>query len=939
MRKLAFILTLLLSLNINSQESKTIDSLKNLINSYSIQNNLKDTIAIDFYNTLAETIVISNIDTATYYIQKSITLGKHLKELNLDSNTVNFHLCTSYMNLGVIYYYKGQNDNAQEFYNYSLQMARVTNNTFVQSSCLNNIGVLYYLKGDIENAIKYTEEGLELKANEATKDMVDSYSNLGNFYYAVGDVKKTLFYFEKANSICKKIDYPFGHATLLNNIGLIQYYQGNYKKALEKWESALKIRKELNDLSGIANSLSNIASVLDDLGEYEKAKSYFLESIDINKKLENKIGLIESYNNIGYLSEITKDIESAIKYYTFAYEIALESDHTNYIGLLSKNLGTIYYNKGKLNEAEKYAEVSYNLGHKIKYPRLMQESSDILGGVKVLKGEMNLADTLFRESISLTNKQLISNFETLSEKEQEKYFKTVTHTFTTFNSYALYRKDKNSEITTTVFNNTLKNKGLLLKSSTALRNSILASKDSVLIAQYESWISIKKNIAGKQANGESVDSLENIANEIEKSLVRNSNEFSDFKNIQKIDWKDVKNNLKSDEAAIEFIHFNYSNYKEKEVHRHTDSIIYCALILKHDSEYPEMIPLFEEKQLEKIIGKFGGNNLNYIQKLYEGNDLYELIWSPLKESLKSTKKVYLSPSGLLHRISFSALKTNSDVYLCDKYMLYMNSSSSKLLQKEDSDFDTKNKTATVFGGINYDSPESDVKVWDYLEGTEEETKQITSLIGTKINTRLFSGYEATEEEFKTTCKQSNIIHIATHGFFYEDPLLIAENEAEEEIAQETINFRGGNRGTGNAKFVTNENPLMRSGLVFSKANDVWNIEQEKEKEDGVLTAAEVAHIDLRESKLVVLSACETGLGDIKDSEGVYGLQRSFKMAGVEYIIMSLWQVPDKETKEFMILFYKNLLKTKNIETSFHKSQQKMRSKYDPYFWAAFVLLH
>jgi CHAT domain-containing protein len=131
---------------------------------------------------------------------------------------------------------------------------------------------------------------------------------------------------------------------------------------------------------------------------------------------------------------------------------------------------------------------------------------------------------------------------------------------------------------------------------------------------------------------------------------------------------------------------------------------------------------------------------------------------------------------------------------------------------------------------------------------------------------------------------------------------------------------------------------MRSGIVLAGANDVWVRTEKGDADDGVLTAQEVTQIDLRKNDLVVLSACETGLGDIKGSEGVYGLQRSLKMAGVKYIIMSLWQIPDKETVEFMGAFYKNLLSLKDIRGAFFEAQKEMRSKYDPYYWGAFVLM-
>ena len=153
-----------------------------------------------------------------------------------------------------------------------------------------------------------------------------------------------------------------------------------------------------------------------------------------------------------------------------------------------------------------------------------------------------------------------------------------------------------------------------------------------------------------------------------------------------------------------------------------------------------------------------------------------------------------------------------------------------------------------------------------------------------------------------------------------------------------MTFRGARGGFGVNSFVNNENPLMRSGLVLAGANDVWIKTEKGDADDGVLTAQEVTQIDLRKNDLVVLSACETGLGDIKGNEGVYGLQRALKMAGVKYIIMSLWQIPDKETVEFMGKFYTNLLSDKDIKGAFYKTQKEMRTKYDPYFWGAFVLM-
>ena len=156
-----------------------------------------------------------------------------------------------------------------------------------------------------------------------------------------------------------------------------------------------------------------------------------------------------------------------------------------------------------------------------------------------------------------------------------------------------------------------------------------------------------------------------------------------------------------------------------------------------------------------------------------------------------------------------------------------------------------------------------------------------------------------------------------------------------------MNIKKSKTYTSGKAFQQSDNPLIRSGLVFAGANDAWNGKYvDGQEDDGILTAYEVSNLYLPNTKLVVLSACETALGDIKGSEGVYGLQRAFKMAGVENLVMSLWKVPDNETAEFMQLFYNKLFEGKAIDKSFYEAQAAMRNKYrrSPFKWAAWILV-
>ena len=216
-------------------------------------------------------------------------------------------------------------------------------------------------------------------------------------------------------------------------------------------------------------------------------------------------------------------------------------------------------------------------------------------------------------------------------------------------------------------------------------------------------------------------------------------------------------------------------------------------------------------------------------------------------------------------------------------------------------------------------------VWLSLPGTAEEIKKIDQLFQqNKISTRSFIQESASEDNLKVLSnKAPQVLHIATHGFFLPEPKKKQNNAGPSK---------------GNVYTLAND-PLMRSGLVLAGGNYTWSGKIPVEGvEDGIATAYEISQMNLGNTQLVVLSACETALGDVKGSEGVFGLQRGFKMAGAKKIIVSLWQVPDKETAELMTAFYTYWMKGKTINEAFYQAQADMRKKYTAFYWAAFVLV-
>jgi CHAT domain-containing protein len=216
--------------------------------------------------------------------------------------------------------------------------------------------------------------------------------------------------------------------------------------------------------------------------------------------------------------------------------------------------------------------------------------------------------------------------------------------------------------------------------------------------------------------------------------------------------------------------------------------------------------------------------------------------------------------------------------------------------------------------------------WNFLSGTLQEAETISDILKkhNEIVTTV-TGSEASEEFLKSLSGDQSpaILHIATHGFFLPPP-----------PGQENRDI------SSSGQYISDSDPLLRSGIILSGANKYWSgeLKQTDSTDDGILTAYEVSNMNLKNTALVVLSACETGLGDIKGGEGVYGLQRAFKIAGAKSIIISLWKVPDKETVELMDLFYSAWLEGKTNHEAFTYAQKELRKKYSPFYWAAFVMI-
>ncbi len=865
---------------------------------------------------------------------------------------------------------------------------------------LNDLGSLYFALGNYEQAEPLLREATVIRKTalgENSSGYANSLGNLAAFYGETGDYAKVEPLLLEVLTILRNLpgDNQSTIAHTLKN--LADYYRrvGNYQKSGDLYMNALDIYK--NSLGEnnpeYATTLRGLGLVYKSTGNYKKAESIYLEAIDIQKKTngENNTDYAISLINLAtlYMAEGNNDkAESLIVSATNIIKNVLGENHPSYAGCLI-NLAAFYEAAGKYSKAEPLYNAALDI-YKNSLGETNEDYTDCLNELAILQEELgnnSKAWLLLKMANDNINKLIKQNFSFMSESEKEIFIKTVENTFNAYNSFVLRNNIGDADLVTLTYNNELLHKGMLLLNNVLLRQNINNSDNSRLIDSYNSFIDIRKSIskqfsipiANRKVN---VDSLKFESDKLEKAIEEMVKGLPGIKNISgmpTIECNDVQRSLKPGEAAIEFV--NFQNFAKRV--KRTDSVFYCALILRKNDKFPKMIYLFEEKQLQQIISTQNtSTNANSILQIYGSkngntlNKLYRLIWEPIEIQLKDISTIYLAPSGLLNNVSFAAIPVNDSTYLIDKYKINI-VSSTRVLTELDRHEQTKieNYNASLFGGIEYDVDSSEMISivhkyqkqqnnyltsrslnilevgtnisWPYLTGTLNEVNGIEKLLKSKsIRINLYSGKKATEEAFKQLGKDGKspeVIHVATHGFFFPEIKTQISTTGDESLRgfKQQLNSnsaveskQGVLPNTGN-----NINPLLRSGLLFAGANRMWkNIPAIYGVEDGTLTAYDVSNMNLFNTQLVVLSACETGLGDLKGSEGVYGLQRAFKMAGVHYIIMSLWQVPDNETSELMNIFYTNWLNGIPLREAFNKAQQNMRKKYDPYYWAAFELI-
>ncbi|MCB0534207.1 MAG: tetratricopeptide repeat protein [Saprospiraceae bacterium] len=884
-------------------------------------------------------------------------------------------------NLGLLYSKLNNYQKSEAYYLEALSIREkvLGKENLDYSWSLLGLGNLYNDFGQYEKAEGYFLETLSTQEKILGKKSVDyahTLTNLGILCVSIGQYEKAEGYYLEAGAILEALlgrDHP-DYAYIQNNLGVLYMEIGQFEKAEGYYLEAKAIWEKTlgKEHPNYAASLNNLGNLYRQTGQFEKAEEYLLEAKTIWEKILGKKhpNYATSLNNLGTLYWQTDQFGKAEGFFLEAKTIQennLGKEHPNYATSLN-NLGTLYWQTGQFEEAESFyleaktiREKAQSKEHPI-YALYLYNLANLYREM----GRYQKAETFCLELAAVNKRLLEKSLHHLSEQELYNYLTTFSKSQNLILSFTLCTG--NCNLGPTCFDNSLFYKGFLLNAANQVKH--LALSDSASTEKYNLLKGRRRRLATLYAlpiaerDSTLVVDLESKANDLEKDLARTVVGFGEA--MQQVNWQDVQAALKPGEAAIEFVHYRYH---EKEA---SDSTMYAALVLRPGDAQPLFISLFEEKQLDSLLKTQGGRRADYVNDLYTmpergvkplgqpQKSLYELLWHPLEDQLAETKTIYFSPSGLLHRLNLGAIPINDEVSLADRFHLVELNSTRQLVIP--AKVNVADQDAVLYGGILYDMDSTAIAAanqgynsdlvatrgelafsysdstnrggtWTYLKSTAKEADKIeTILVGAGIKTNTRKGFAATEESFKILGKNKpspRILHLATHGFFFPDP----QTEAPS---------LGRGLGEAESSFKISDHPMIRSGLILAGGNQAWQTGKPLHPgmEDGILTAYEISQMNLSNTELVVLSACETGLGDIQGNEGVYGLQRAFKIAGAKYLIMSLWQVPDQETSVFMETFYRHWIEGKmTIPDAFRRTQQEMRERFiNPYQWAGFVLV-
>ena len=864
------------------------------------------------------------------------------------------HIATNLNNLAELYRMQGRYAKAEPLHKRALAIREKVlgpDHPDVATS-LSNLAVLYQTIGDYSKAETLCKRSLAI----GEKSLGPNHSNVGKIlnnlaemYQTIGDYSKAEPLYKRSLAIQEKALGPNHHdvGKLLNNLAMLSLIVGDYSKAEDLFERALTIREKAlgPDHPDVAQTLSNLAELYRIQENYAKAVPPIIRSLEIYEKTlgPNHPDFARVLNNFALLLQIAGDHSKAETLYKKSLAIrkkVLGPDHPDVARSLN-NLAVLYQTIGDYSKAEPLFKSSLVIMKKtfgLEHP----DVSDMLNNMAVgyaNKGAFSKSCDIFVRALNIDNKLIDQTMGFTSEEQKIKFLAMKKPALNAFLGLVSQHLTNIPSMRKDALDIWLKRKGVILEVQRRFQEALFYTDDPETLETFYALSRVRTQLSrltfaqpDKQnlsAYRKRIDDLKGQKEKLEAKLSRLSRAFALNRKIAKADCEKLSKALPTDSVLVEFARVKMFDFKARNAGKWKPAHYLAFVLHAGKGENVGMIDLGDATEIDKAISELRKGISSMQEKAEESSKkVYNLVFASLKKEFGGKKEIFISPDGNLNLIPFEVLQGPDGRYLIEDYTFnYLaagrdllgfgqpgGKQTGKALLIGDPDFDMtmaerkpllEKLAQTKVKGREVPRRSIDMESFHFerLPGTKKEVEGIRSLLGEK-NTSLYTGKEALEEVLKKH-KPPRIVHLATHGFFLKDQ----DNwEIPPNIpGRAAYSFTMPRPGT--KKKIRVENPMLRSGFALAGANRAGKLTSIP-ADDGVVTSEEILGLRLRGTEMVVLSACDTGLGEVKAGEGVFGLRRAFAQAGARSLVMSLWQVPDRETSELMEEFYRNVLERK-----------------------------
>lgn len=810
---------------------------------------------------------------------------------------------------------------------------------------LNHMGVLFKDQGDFEAARACHAQALSIR-KEALGDnhpiTAQSLNNLGAALRAMGDYVAARPYFEHALAITSE---GAGNnyretAVPLNNLGLLLKLQGDYSAARSCYERSLAIRrKHAGDKHpDTAMALLNLGVLLREQRDYSAARRCYEEALAINREVlgDKHPATALALNNLGVLFRAMGEMEAARPYYEQSLTITTElfgDNHPNTIMSLN-NMGVLHQAIGEYETARRYFEKSLALRKELlggKHSETAQSFFN-LGTLLSQVGEFDQAASNLVAGVEIDRALRDAVFAVSSETEALQLLTKNRWALSNLISVWPHTERTHAELYGSLWSAQSAVFQLAAERRQALGSSLKPDVEQL----YRAWLDARREVARqtlapavanpkqRAAHRDRLQRATALKEELERKLAVSSPEFSSRQNKRDRPHTDLASALPTAAVFIDLLRYTRVEQNPKVPGEKGDSQIqsYIAFVLTHDRPV-RRIDLGPAKPIETAAKQWRAAILAG-STTSAAEELRRLVWQPLADAFPAgVNTVYLMPDGPLTSLPWAALPgSKPETVLLEEVALAIVPNGRVLMdQLEHPPASNSEGALLAVGGVQYGvapivhtaSPqlvglrapsmnEKQTLHWPELPGTADEVIGLEKFTNERPLIKL-TGNEAGTARVVAELPNARWAVFATHGFFA-DPAMRSAMQVDEASFRDSLQ--------GSRQTVTGRNPLLLSGLVFAGANlprptDSWGVPQ---GDGGILTAEAIAGLQLSKLELAVLSACETGLGEVAGGEGTFGLQRAFHVAGCRNVVASLWKVDDEATSALMRLFYENLWQKK-----------------------------